>query len=233
MYRTLPPRVTYGETQLPGKTALFAAHRDGNQNECNDCFYVALTPMNIYQRARSGEPIDMRTDTEYQSVLVPEMQRSRTICHRLNLLEPYSDEIRPLLDELFEGRLPRNSVILTPLHIDRGRTIRIGENVFINWNFNTVSTGGIDIADGVRIAPNVSMITANHDLRDMEILYCRPIVVEQGAWIGEGSKIMPGVTIGRNAVVAAGSVVTKDVPERTVVGGNPARKIKEIPTDVR
>ena len=184
--------------------------------------------MNIYERAKNGEPIDMRTDEEYKAVCIPEMKRSRTLCHKINQLEPYSDEIRPLLDELFEGRLPASSNILTPLHIDRGATISIGENVFINWNFNTVSTGSITIKDGAMIAPNVSMLTANHDLNDLQILHCKPIVIEENAWIGEGAKIMAGVTVGRGAVVAAGSVVTHDVEPRTVVGGNPARLIKRI-----
>ena len=184
--------------------------------------------MDPYKKALRGEPIDMRTDEGYQAVLGPEMVRSRTLCHRINSLEPYSDEIRPLLDELFEGRLPKSSLILTPVHIDRGKTIRIGRNVFINWNFNTVSTGGIDIEDDVRIAPNVSLVTANHDLNDREILRCAPIRIKKGAWIGEGAKIMPGVTVGTGAVVAAGAVVTKDVAPHVVVGGNPAKKIKEI-----
>ncbi len=184
--------------------------------------------MTVYERAKSGEPIDMRTDEEYKRVMGAEMVRSRTLCHKINQLPPYSEEIRPLLEELFEGRLPKSANILTPVHIDRGATITIGKHVFINWNFNTVSTGSITIKDGAMIAPNVSMLTANHDLHDLQILRCKPIVIEENAWIGEGAKIMAGVTVGRGAVVAAGSVVTHDVEPRTVVGGNPARLIKRI-----
>ena len=189
--------------------------------------------MNIFERARSGQPIDMRTDEEYKSVMIPEMVRSRTLCHQINMLPPYSEEVRPLFDELFEGRLPKSSNILMPVYIDRGKTISVGENVFINWNFNTVSTGGITIEDGVMIAPNVTFLTANHDLTDLQILICKPIVIKRGAWIGEGAKVMPGVTVGEGAVVAAGSVVTKDVAPHTVVGGNPAKLIKEIDRDNR
>ena len=182
----------------------------------------------IYERARRGEPIDMRTDEEYKSVCIPEMKRSRILCHRMNQLEPYDPNIRELQDELFEGRLPKSANILTPVHIDRGATVSISENVFINWGLNTVSTGSITIEDGAMIAPNVSLLTANHDLHDLQILHCRPIVIGPGAWIGEGAKIMQGVTIGEGAVVAAGSVVTKDVAPRTIVGGNPAKLIKNI-----
>lgn len=144
------------------------------------------------------------------------------------MLDPYDSQVRTLFDELFEGRLPKSSNILTPVAIDRGATITIGENVFINWNFSAVSTGSITIEDDVQIACNVQMLTANHDYKDRQILYCKPIVVKQGAWIGAGSTIMGGVTIGERAVVAAGSVVTKDVPANTVGGGNPAKIIKRI-----
>ena len=184
--------------------------------------------MTIYERAKAGEPIDMRTDEEYRTVCGPEMVRSRTLCHRINQLEPYDPKIRELLDELFEGRLPKSANILTPVYIDRGVTISIGENVFINWGLNTVSTGSITIEDGAMIAPNVSLLTANHDLHDLQILRCKPIVIHRGAWIGEGAKIMAGVTVGEGVVVAAGSVVTKDVAPHTIVGGNPAKFIKRI-----
>ncbi len=184
--------------------------------------------MDIYERAKAGMPIDLRSDKEYQDICVPEMKRSRTICHRMNMLDPYDDEVRALQDVLFEGRLPKSSTILTPLHIDRGITISIGENVFINWGFNTVSTGSITIEDNVQIAPNVTLLTANHDFNDLLILTCKPIVIKNRAWIGEGAKIMPGVTIGKHAVVASGSVVTKDVAPYTLVGGIPAHLIKKI-----
>ena len=169
----------------------------------------------------------MRTDQEYKEICMPEMVRSRTLCQKINQMEPYHKDVRSLLDELFEGRLPVSSNILTPVYIDRGATIDIGENVFINWGFNTVSTGGITIKDGAMIGPNVSLLTANHDLNNLQIIICKPIVIGKNAWVGEGAKILQGVTVGEGAVVAAGAVVTKDVPPFTIVGGNPARILKE------
>lgn len=183
--------------------------------------------MSIFEKAKAGEPIDMRC-SDYKLVAVPEMIRSRTICHRINMLDPYDEKLRALFDELFEGRLPTSSNILTPVAIDRGATISIGENVFINWNFSAVSTGSITIEDNVQIACNVQMLTADHDFSDLMILHCRPIVVKKGAWIGAGATILGGVTIGEGSVVAAGAVVTKNVEPHTVVGGNPARFIKKI-----
>ena len=94
---------------------------------------------------------------------------------------------------------------------------------------SAVSTGSVTIEDNVQIACNVQMLTANHDYEDMMVLHCKPIVIKQGAWIGAGSTIMGGVTVREGAVVAAGSVVTKDVEPFTIVGGNPARTLKEKP----
>ena len=135
--------------------------------------------MDIYERARMGEPIDMENDTEYKTVCAEEMKRTKRLCHTVNLLEPYSAEIRPLLDEIFDGRLPANSSIATPVYIDRGKTITIGNNVFINYGLSAVSTGGITIEDNVMIAPNVSLITANHDFENMNVIRCKPIVIKK------------------------------------------------------
>ena len=184
--------------------------------------------MTIYDRAKAGEPIDLRTDEEYKRIFVPEMERSRSLCHQINMLDPYDEQVRKLLDELFEGRLPVSSKIMTPVYIDRGATIDIGENVFINWGFSAISPGSITIEDGVRLGPNVSVITANHDFHDLKIIRCKPVTIKKNAWLCEGTKILPGVTIGEGAVVGAGSIVTKDVAPRTVVAGNPARFIKNI-----
>ena len=183
--------------------------------------------MNIYEKAKAGLPVDMRSE-EYQTVAVPELKRSRTICHELNMLPPYDIKVRELFDHLFEGRLPKSSTILTPVAIDRGATVTIGENVFINWNFSAVSTGSITIEDNVQIACNVQFLTANHDLDDLMILHCKPIVIKNRAWIGAGATIMGGVTVGEHAVVAAASVVTKEVPPYTIVGGNPAKVIRTV-----
>lgn len=91
-----------------------------------------------------------------------------------------------------------------------------------------MAAGGITIEDDVMVAANVQLISNNHDLYDHQILTCKPVRLKRNCWIGAGATILPGITVGENAVVAAGAVVTKNVEDNTVVGGNPAKVIKRI-----
>lgn len=182
--------------------------------------------MNLYERLRAGLPVDVQTDEAYLNEGRNELKRSRTLCYRINALPPYDERIKPLFDELFDNRLPESSVIVPPVDIDRGKTISVGKNVYINRGFSVVSTGSVTIEDGVMIAPNVQIATANHDFDNLSVMRCKPVTICKNAWIGMGAIIMPGVTIGEGAVVAGGSVVVRDVAAHTVVGGNPAKYIK-------
>jgi acetyltransferase-like isoleucine patch superfamily enzyme len=91
-----------------------------------------------------------------------------------------------------------------------------------------MSAGGITIEDDVQIAANVQLISNNHDPYDRMVIICKPVLIKKKAWIGAGATILPGVTVGENAIVGAGSVVTKDVPDNAVVAGNPAKLIKML-----
>jgi acetyltransferase-like isoleucine patch superfamily enzyme len=91
-----------------------------------------------------------------------------------------------------------------------------------------MSIGGLDIGDNTQIGPHVTIVTDNHDLVNRNILKCRPVKIGKNVWIGAEAKIMPGVTIGDNAVIAGGSVVTKDVPADAIAGGNPAKVIRYL-----
>ncbi|MBQ3769783.1 MAG: hypothetical protein II866_12450 [Prevotella sp.] len=91
-----------------------------------------------------------------------------------------------------------------------------------------MAAGGITIEDGVMIGPNVRIVTDNHDFQNRMVLRCKSVHIGRNAWIGVGAIILPGVTIGENAVVAAGAIVTKDVAPNAIVGGNPAKFIKNI-----
>ncbi|MBQ9624757.1 MAG: galactoside O-acetyltransferase [Clostridia bacterium] len=148
--------------------------------------------------------------------------------YRFNRSMPMSDECFKLLKEVFGKNIGKNTVVNPPLYgaaIDR---MKIGSRVFINSNLLAMARGKITIEDDVQIAGNVSLLSNNHDLYDRQILLCKPIIIRQGAWIGANASILPGVEIGKYAVVGAGSVVTKDVPDYTVVVGNPAKPVKTL-----
>ena len=172
--------------------------------------------------------IDMRMDSEENRQLMEEAKRSTQLCFRINHAMPMTEECDALISELFQGAIGEGSHIAPPLQVIRGNKVKIGKNVSIMYNWVCMSTGGLVIEDDVRIAANCSIATNNHDFYDRAILTCKPVHIKRNAWIGMGSIILPGVTIGENAIVAAGAVVTKDVPDNAMVGGVPAKIIKML-----
>lgn len=141
---------------------------------------------------------------------------------------PATDEFDALIKELFP-EIGDGSRITTPLSGVRFHKVKIGNKVIIMPGCLMMSAGGISIEDEAMIAANVQLISNDHDLDNRWIITCKPVRICRRAWIGAGSTILPGVTVGENAVVGAGSVVTKDVEPDTIVAGNPARVIRKIP----
>lgn len=167
-------------------------------------------------------PPDFRADIE----------RAWTILARLNALPPGDfDAMRAVLGELTGQELDRSVRVLPPFHTDGGRNLRFGRNVFVNHGCTAMDFGGIDIGDDVMIGPNVQLISSGHPLdpaiRRSQITTA-PIRIGRGVWIAAGATVLQGVTVGEDAVIAAGAVVTKDVPARTLVGGVPARVIRDL-----
>lgn len=164
--------------------------------------------------------------------MVAETRRAMAITARLNRLTfDDMDEVRALFGELLGKPVNESFLLIPPFYASGGSGIRVGRNVFINQNCTFYDLGGIEIADEVMIGPNVSIITSGHPLEPSQrrsVTVAKPIVIERNVWIAAGAIIIGGVTIGENAVVAAGSVVTKDVPPNTLAGGNPARVIRPI-----
>ena len=158
-----------------------------------------------------------------------EMVRSHALCLQISAKKPTDPDYKSLLEELFQHEIDDSVAIVSPFYCDCGCRVTIGKNVTINKGATFISPGRIEIEDDVLIAPEVKIATVNHDLHDRHnLLHFAKVTIKEKAWIGIGAIILPGVTIGRNAVVAAGAVVTKDVPDNTVVGGNPAKVIKMI-----
>lgn len=157
-----------------------------------------------------------------------ESQRCARLIFRLNHTMPGTEEYQALLQELFGGNLGEGSYVAAPISGACVSSMKIGKNVFINSGMLAMARGGITIEDEARIAANVQLITNNHDPYDLDILPCKPILICKSAWIGAGATILPGVRVGKHAVVGAAAVVTKDVPDYAVAVGNPAKVVKML-----
>jgi len=172
---------------------------------------------------------EIKVDMKNRDLRSIEMySRHEELVFRLNHTMPGTPEYQGLLQELFEGKLGEGSFLRAPLYGAAFDKITVGKNVFINSNLLAMARGGITIEDDVQIAANVQLLTNNHDPYDRKILLCKPILIKQGAWIGAGASVMPGVTIGKYAIVGAAAVVTHDVGDYEVVVGNPARVINTL-----
>lgn len=170
-------------------------------------------------------------DTDEIHALMGEMsEEARRVTFRLNSSYHTPDEVRGLLSELFGYTVPETLRVFPPFYSDFGKNIHVGENVFINACCHFQDHGGVTLGDGCQIGHNVVFATLNHGLQPEErgITYPAPIVLGKNVWVGSNFTILQGLTIGDNAVIAAGAVVTKDVEPGTIVGGVPARFIKKL-----
>ncbi|MDO4942730.1 MAG: DapH/DapD/GlmU-related protein [Lachnospiraceae bacterium] len=155
-----------------------------------------------------------------------EYQKMTQLLFRFNHTMPATPEYAKILKEIFQDRIGEGSYVVAPLNGAAIDKLVIGKNVFINSHLLAMARGSITIDDYVQIAGNVSLLSNNHDVYDRQILLCKPIHIKEGAWIGANAVVLPGVEIGRYAVIGAGSVVTGDIPDYAVAVGNPAKVIK-------
>ncbi len=178
------------------------------------------------------EAITIPTRTPESRAFAADVERAMVITAALNRLTyADADPVRALFEDLTGDKPGEHFRLVPPFYADCGRNIRVGDRVFINQNCTFYSLAAITIGDDVLIGPNVSLITSGHPVAPSQrraALTGKPIVIEKGVWIAAGATVIGGVTIGENSVVAAGSVVAKDVPANTLVGGNPARVIRSI-----
>jgi acetyltransferase-like isoleucine patch superfamily enzyme len=140
------------------------------------------------------------------------------------------ERVRALLAQLTGKPIDESVMVFPPFYSDFGKNITLGKRVFINSGCKFQDQGGVFIGDGSLIGHNTVLATLNHDLDPSRRadMHPAPIVIGRNVWIGSNATVLPGVTIGDNAVVAAASVVTKDVPENAVVVGSPARVVRTL-----
>ena len=176
---------------------------------------------------KTGQPLSSKDIHRFMDDMSNEARR---ITFQLNTAYRTPDEVRDILSRLFGYTVPETLRVFPPFYSDFGKNIHVGENVFINACCHFQDHGGVTLGDGCQIGHNVVFATLNHGLTPEDRLntYPAPIVLGRGVWVGSNSTILQGVTIGDNAIVAAGAVVTKDVPANTIVGGVPAKVIKKI-----
>jgi len=170
-------------------------------------------------------------DPEYHKI-GEGVRRTMLLSQRLNTATD-PDQVRFYLGEITGKTIDPSTTLFSPFYTNLGAFTTIGKNVFINHACSFLDMGGITIEDDVLIGPRVNLVTESHPLtpEDRKALIAKPVTIKRNAWIGAGATILPGVTVGENAVVAAGSVVSRDVPANTVVAGVPAKIVKAIPVN--
>jgi acetyltransferase-like isoleucine patch superfamily enzyme len=177
---------------------------------------------------KRGEPIV--GGTEAHKLLVQCSNDAMRITAELNNAYHEPEKVRALFSRLIGKDVDESFFMFPPFYTDFGKNITIGKNIFFNTGCTFQDRGGIVVGDGTQIGQNVVLSTLNHGfaLEHRNTTYPSPIVIGKNVWICANATVVPGVTIGDNAVIAAGAVVTKDVPPNTIVGGIPAKVIREI-----
>jgi maltose O-acetyltransferase len=186
-----------------------------------------MTERTMRDRMLAGEPY-----IADDPVLGEESRRAQDLAHRINTMDPNDGAGRRALLEDLLGAFGEDSEIRPPLRCDYGYQTTIGARTFVNWGVILLDVATITIGDDVQIGPNVQLLTATHPLepgpRRDKWEAAEPIVLGDNVWLGGGVIVCPGVTIGADTVVGAGSVVTRDLPSGVVAVGSPARVVREL-----
>jgi acetyltransferase-like isoleucine patch superfamily enzyme len=178
---------------------------------------------NPTKRIISSEPEYKEIFRKIKEATVATMKLNALITDDMLIIQKaFSEIIGKQVDETFR--------LMLPFYTDYGLNIEIGKNVFVNHACTFMSIGGITIEDNVLIGPKVNLITADHSTNphERDSIIASPIRIRKNVWIGANATILKGVTIGVNSIVAAGSVVTKDIPDNCIFGGVPAKHIKNL-----
>lgn len=182
---------------------------------------LVLKPMKTeYEKMRSQE-LYYFSDPDIHASLV----HAKKVCARLRSMTIYDEDYRQVIEELIPG-IPQSTTICPPFHCDHGTGIILGENVFMNYDCIMLDGGYIRIGKHTLIGPHCQFYTPQHPMdyverrEEKETAY--PITIGEDCWLGGNVVVCPGVTIGNRCIIAAGSVVTKDIPDDSLVAGVPA-----------
>ncbi len=182
--------------------------------------------MNQKERMIAGLPY--KADKELSESYL----RGRDFCFRYNNVSPLESEKRKAMIKSFFSKTGEKFAVLSPFYCDYGFNISIGEYFFSNYNLVILDVAPVTIGDNVMFGPNVSLFTAGHPIhlvsRNSGYEYGLPITIGNNVWLGGNVVVTPGVTIGENSVIGAGSVVVKDIPANVVGAGNPCEVIRKI-----
>lgn len=180
---------------------------------------------------------DKEANGEYVSVDEPDYYKIRTLIDEARLITstlnsiPYDEvKVKSLFNQLFGYELDETVEIWQPFYTDYGKKTKFGKNVFVNHDCSFMDRGGITIGNNTKIGPKVCLITENHHTQPdkRRFLKSEPITIGENVWIGANATILANTKIGDNSIIAAGAVVTKDIPPNTIVAGVPAKVIKKI-----
>lgn len=182
----------------------------------------------LLEHFQRGLPV--AAGTPQHDVLVAASNEAMRITSEMNNAYHTREELNALLSRLTGRAVDPSVMLFPPFYTDFGKNLHLGKGIFINACCCFQDQGGITIGDGALIGHRVVLATLNHGFpaHERDHIYPAPIRIGKKVWIGSGATILPGVSIGDNAIVAAGAVVTADVPPDVIVGGVPARVLKPI-----
>lgn len=184
--------------------------------------------MNEKEKMLAGELYDANYNEELQK----EREKAKDLCYEYNQIKPSKQEEKRKIIRQLLGSTKQNFLIEQPFMCDYGYNIEIGENFYANHNLIILDGNKVTFGDNVFIAPNCAFYTAGHPLdaeqQNKGLEYAKPIKIGNNVWIGGNVVVLPGVKIGDNCVIGAGSVVTKDIPDNSVAVGNPCKVIRKL-----
>lgn len=184
--------------------------------------------MTEWEKAQAG----YLYDANYEKEIIKMREKCADLCHDFNTCKPSDvDRQKEILTKII-GNIKGRFVITAPFYCDYGINISVGDNFYANYNVTILDGAPVTFGNNVFIAPNCVFSTAGHPLnveqRNKGLEIALPITVGDNVWIGTQVSVLPGVTIGNNTVIGAGSVVNRDIPDGVIAAGNPCRVIREI-----